>query len=224
VERLEHLLAGRILDGGLAPGTHLREVELSEEYQVGRHTLRAAFDALVRRGLLQRARNCGVFVRSFAAADLTEVYELRTAVEVQAIRTVAARRLVPPGAADALARAGRLDAAAPRQRFVEADLRFHSAIVHGAGNARLARVHDELAGELALLVSQLVDRYASVHELTDQHADLIAPIEAGDAEAAERALRAHLEGAARWLAAQVDVAGAGENPGTEATHSRPLLR
>src|SRR5437867_11218368 len=72
VEALEDELARRILDGEFTPGEHLREVELSEQYQVGRHTLRAAFDGLVRRGLLQRARNRGVFVREFTEQDRSE--------------------------------------------------------------------------------------------------------------------------------------------------------
>src|SRR5919198_4070508 len=89
VEALEEELARRILDGEFAPGEHLREIELSEQYQVGRHTLRAAFASLVRRGLLQRARNRGVFVRRFTGQDLAEIYELRTALEAQAFRTLA---------------------------------------------------------------------------------------------------------------------------------------
>jgi DNA-binding GntR family transcriptional regulator len=208
VEKLERQLTARIIDGGLAPGTHLREVELSDEYQVGRHTLRAAFDALVRRGLLQRERNCGVFVRSFSAADLAEVYELRAAVEVQAVRALATRGYVPPGAAAALADAKLLDPHAPKRKFVDADLAFHSALVHGAGNTRLSRIHDELAGELLLLLARLVNRYAGAEQLSHQHADLIAIIEAGDPDAADRAIRTHLDGAARWLVEQLEPAHA----------------
>jgi hypothetical protein len=40
-EALEQDLERRILQGDPARGEHLREIELSEEYGVGRHTLRA---------------------------------------------------------------------------------------------------------------------------------------------------------------------------------------
>src|SRR5438034_11239109 len=109
VEALEGELARRILDGEFTTGEHLREIELSEQYQVGRHTLRAAFDGLVRRGLLQRARNRGVFVREFTEQDLAEIYELRTAFEVQAFRTLALRKAGPEGAREAMKRYGTLN-------------------------------------------------------------------------------------------------------------------
>jgi DNA-binding transcriptional regulator YhcF (GntR family) len=104
VEALERELERQILDGVFAPGEHLREVELSESYEVGRHTLRAAFDRLVRRGVLDKARNRGVFVREFTPQDVTEIYEVRTALEVQAFRMLAARRTVPPAAREATER------------------------------------------------------------------------------------------------------------------------
>ena len=56
VAALEAALADRILDGELAAGAHLREEELAAEYDVARHSLRAACDALGRRGLLTSAR------------------------------------------------------------------------------------------------------------------------------------------------------------------------
>src|SRR6266516_8114079 len=144
VEALVDELERRILDGEFAPGEHLREIELTEQYQVGRHTLRAAFDGLVRRGLLERARNRGVFVRRFTRQDLAEIYELRTALEAQAFRTLAARRTVPEEAHEAIARYRTLNARSPRRHVVEADLAFHRAIVLATGNERLARAHENL--------------------------------------------------------------------------------
>jgi DNA-binding GntR family transcriptional regulator len=65
VEALEDELEQRVVDGDFAPGEHLREIELADHYQVGRHSFHAAFDGFVRRGLLERGRNRGVFARQF---------------------------------------------------------------------------------------------------------------------------------------------------------------
>jgi DNA-binding GntR family transcriptional regulator len=167
------------LDGELAPGEHLREVELSEEYEVGRHTLRAAFDCLVRRGLLERARNRGVFVREFTHQDLAEIYEVRTALEAQAFRTLAARRSVPDAAREAIVRCRALNSRSPRRLVVEADLAFHRAIVVETGNARMARAYAQLQNEIELCLAQLAHTYASARELAAQHADLLKAIESG---------------------------------------------
>jgi DNA-binding GntR family transcriptional regulator len=200
VEALQDDLERRVLEGEFRPGEHLREHELAEQYGVGRHTLRAAFDVLVRHGLLARERNRGVFVPELTPRDLGEIYELRTALEAQAFRTLAARREVPEPARDALARMRTLDGASPWRLLVQDDLAFHRAIVVGAGNERLARAHEHLQAEILLCLAQLVHGYAAVEELTAQHAELLAAIERGDPDEAEAALRAHLDRATAWLA------------------------
>src|SRR5437660_1784570 len=128
-EALEQDLQRRILLGDFAPGEHLREVELADEYRVGRHTLRAAFDRLVRRGLLTKERNRGVFVRRLTADDLREIYELREALEVEAVRILAGRRIVPADAIETNQQLERLTAKSPSVDVIEADLAFHRALV-----------------------------------------------------------------------------------------------
>jgi DNA-binding GntR family transcriptional regulator len=199
VEALEDDLERRVLDGEFRPGEHLREIELADEYGVGRHTLRAAFDGLVRRRLLDRARNRGVFVRELTETDLLEIYHLRTALEVQAFRLLAAGKEVPAGAREALADLRKLDSQSPWRLVVEADLAFHRAIVAGAGNARLERAYGDLQSEILLCLAQLVHGYASVRQLTRQHAGLLRAIESGRPATAESAIRDHLEGATAWL-------------------------
>jgi DNA-binding GntR family transcriptional regulator len=149
---------------------------------------------------VQRVRNRGVFVRVLDRDDLTEIYQLRLALEVEAVRTLAGRRHVPPEAARAVGLLSTLDAQSSQRDFVEADLAFHSAIVDGAGNRRLARAHESLRAEIRLLLAQLVNRYASVRQLAKEHRDLLAAIEAGDPDEAEAAIRGHLGRATVWLA------------------------
>jgi DNA-binding GntR family transcriptional regulator len=199
VETLEEALARAVLDGRFRPGEHLGEISLAEVYRVGRNTLRAALDGLVRRGLVTKARNRGVFVRALTAKDLGEIYELRTAIEVQAARTLAARHFVPEAARRALARHHGLGERASQRMIVEADLAFHRAVVVGTGNARLIHAHEALGGEILLCLTQLVQGYAAVGQLAGEHAELLAAIERGKPAAAEAAIRHHLEAATTWL-------------------------
>src|SRR6266498_3305042 len=199
MRQLETVSIVEALDGEFAPGEHLREIELSAQYQVGRNTLRAAFDGLVRRRLLQRARNRGVFVRAFTEQDLAEIYELRTALEAQAFRTLATRRAVPEAAREAMARYRTLNSRSPRRLVVEADLAFHRAIVVATGNSRLARLHEDLQAEIELCLAQLAQSYATVRELAAQHGELLEAVESGRPAKAEAAIREHLENATAWL-------------------------
>jgi len=202
VEALQDDLGRRVLESEFKPGEHLRELELAEEYSVGRHTLRAAFDGLVRCGLLEKSRNKGVFVRRLTAHDLRETYELRTALEVQAFRVLAARGEAPEEATAAIAQLRGLSSRSPRRLVVEADLAFHRAIVIGAGNAKLARAHEDLTSEVLLSLAQLVEGYATVRELIAMHTELLEAIESGRPAKAEAAIRDHLERATDWLTAR----------------------
>ncbi|MDX6533751.1 MAG: hypothetical protein QOJ13_3231 [Gaiellales bacterium] len=172
---------------------------MAEEYEVGRHTLRAAFDGVVRRGLLEKTRNRGVFVRVLTDRDMYEIYEVRAALEAEAFRTLASRRTVPPAAAEAVAQLKRLGPRAPQKDVVEADFDFHRAIVEGTGNRRLARAHEQLFAEMRLCLAQLVNRYASVADLAKEHRALLKTIESGDEARAEEAIRSHLQRATAWL-------------------------
>jgi DNA-binding GntR family transcriptional regulator len=220
VEALEDDLERRVLDGELSPGQHLREIELSEQYHVGRHTLRAALDGLVRRRVLQRARNRGVFVREFTARDLIELYQLRTALEAEAFRALSRRREVPSGAQAAIEQLRRLNSRSPRRLLVEADLAFHRAVVAGTGNDRLTRAHEDLDLEIRLCLAQLVKGYATVRELVAQHTGLVEAIGSGRPTTAEAAIREHLERATTWLVGHVaaadspPAAAAGQRQGT----------
>jgi DNA-binding GntR family transcriptional regulator len=201
-EALEQDLERRILQGEFATGEHLREVELSEQYGVGRHTLRAAFDRLARRGLVVRQRNRGVSVRRLMAEDLREIYELREAIECETFRILAGRRIVPATAQEAIDELKRMTSKTPRADVVAADLGFHRALVEATGNNRLVRVHEDLGAEIQLWQAQLAGGYMSPRQTAAQHADLLALIAGGDLRAAERGIRAHLERALEWLVTQ----------------------
>jgi len=208
VQALEEDLERRTLDGEFQPGEHLREIELARLYDVGRNTLRAAFDGLAHRGLFIKSRNRGVFVRVLTGRDLAEVYELRAAIEVQAARSLAARRSVPEAARRALETEVRLTRGSARRDLVEADLAFHQAVVEGAGNSRLTAVHRDIAAEILLCLAQLMETdYATVENLTAEHAEVLRAIEGGKPSSAEATIRRHVETATAWLA------GRGGRPG-----------
>ena len=200
-EALEQDLERRILQGDLARGEHLREIELSEEYGVGRHTLRAAFDRLVRRGLLVKQRNRGVSVRELMPDDLREIYELREAIEVETVRILAGRRTVPDDAHRLTEEIQALTARAPRAEVIERDLGFHRALVAATGNGRLLRVHEELGSEILLCLAQLVNGYASPKQIATEHTRLLEAIERGRTQAGERAIRDDFARTRDWLIA-----------------------
>jgi GntR family transcriptional regulator len=64
-QQLAELLSGEIAGGTLLPGGRLpSEPELARRHQIGRPTVRQATELLVQRGLIERRRGSGTFVRS----------------------------------------------------------------------------------------------------------------------------------------------------------------
>ena len=64
----------RIHRGGFAPGQRLIEVDLAEEFSVGRGRIREIFKTLVGEGYLEFIKNRGVYVRRFTRARCWRVW------------------------------------------------------------------------------------------------------------------------------------------------------
>ena len=193
VERVAALLREQILDGELAGGTRLVEADLVEQTGTARHTVRSALRALADVGLVAIEPNRGARVMAMDGEAITALYELRTALEVEAAHLALARHegRMPPAvheAADVLARAcGR---ARPRWSTVSrahADL--HAAIVRAARSPRIRAAHERLTAQTRLFLLQVRPHY-TFERLAADHLALVRELEADGPEALRRHLRA----------------------------------
>lgn len=91
-DRTYERLRGEILDWTLPPGAPLGEVELAARLGVSRTPLREALSRLVADGLAEPLGARGVVVSAMSLDDVTELFELRLALEQRAARLAAARR------------------------------------------------------------------------------------------------------------------------------------
>jgi DNA-binding GntR family transcriptional regulator len=192
VDALVDALRTRILDAELAPGERLRELELAEAYGVARHSLRAALRALAAEGLVVVEPNRGASVAHLGAADIGPLFELRTALELEAAHLALQRHggTLPKPVHDAV----RLLAAVceqpqpPWSAVVEAHDHVHSALVTAAESRRIARAYAALAGELRLVVIGLRPSW-SLPRMAEHHERLLADLE----REGPGPLRRHLE-------------------------------
>lgn len=82
------VLSQALVEGELPPGTQLSEERLGRSLQVSRNTLREGFRLLSHDGLLVHHRHRGVFVPELDEDDLTDLYLLRTALEIGVLRSL----------------------------------------------------------------------------------------------------------------------------------------
>jgi DNA-binding GntR family transcriptional regulator len=153
-ERVADALREQLLSGAIAPGTPMRDVDLSARAGVSRTTVREALAALAREGLLTHSLHRGMEVVRLACADVRDIYAARRVIE-----RVAAESLIaaPQGNLDGLERAlhDMTEATVRRNRrqVVEADVAFHTALVAALGNRRLQTAIVGALMELRLVLS-----------------------------------------------------------------------
>jgi DNA-binding GntR family transcriptional regulator len=202
VEAAANAIRDLILDGQLSPGTRLRENEFAERLGIARHSFRAATQILIGEGLLRREPNRGVQVPVFSREDVEDIFKLRAALEVEAMRLVIEAGSVPDEAREAVRQLSDLSAKASWSEVVEPDLRFHRAIIEAAGSERLRRAYLGLQSEIVLCMVQLEPAYDHPAQVAAEHAELLAAIDAGDLEGGEALWRRHLvDAAANQIAA-----------------------
>jgi DNA-binding GntR family transcriptional regulator len=191
VDAIAAALRTRILDGELGAGERLRELELAEAYGVARHSLRAALRSLAAEGLVTIAQNRGASVARLTTDDVGALFELRTALELEAARLALERNdgRLPKPVHDAV----RLMAAVcaqpdpPWSAVVDAHDQVHGALVAAAQSPRIARAYAALAGEMRLFVIQIKPRW-SLERMAAHHERLLADLEREGPEP----LRVHL--------------------------------
>jgi DNA-binding GntR family transcriptional regulator len=199
LDALSSSLRTRLLDGQLAPGTAIGEVDLASEYGVARPTARAAIQALVAEGLLRREPNRSARVPQLTADDVRDLFYVREALELQVVATLVERHMRPHAAEEAVRRLERLPRRAPWDEVVEADMDFHTALVEAAGSPRLERVYASLQSEIRLCMVQLKPSYDDVTVVAAEHRDLLEAIASSPKRTAVKLMSEHLAMAVRDL-------------------------
>lgn len=192
-------LRERILTGDLVPGTALGEVETAAHYAVARPTVRAAIEALVSAGLLTRGAHKSARVTRLTPDDVADIYATRERIETTVVRALAETATRVDAAAQANASIRALDPD-DALAIVEADMRFHTALIDAAASPRTSRVYRLLADEVRLCMVQTQSAgLLAVSDITAEHDALLAAIAERDSVGATTVLHSHLGRASERL-------------------------
>lgn len=193
-DRVADALRAAVIAGEMRPGTVYSAPALGERFGVSATPVREAMLDLVREGMVETVRNKGFRVTELSERDLDEYGEIRTLIEAPTVRkvaeTAAKERIeaLRPLAEEVVAAARRgkvLD-------YIEADRRFHLAMLALAGNDHLVAVVRDLRNRSRLYG---VPRLAQRDELAASsvgHTELLDVVLAGDGERAEQLMRSHI--------------------------------
>jgi DNA-binding GntR family transcriptional regulator len=202
IDNLTDTLRNAIIHGDFMPNERLIEERLVEAFGASRSEIRVALIRLEHEDLVTREKNRGAQVRSVSEAEAIEIAQVRVALEVLVARQAASK--VTSAQRNALsALIQKMDAA-----YHANDLIAYSTI-NGELHAKIRDIagHGVATRILSNLKSRIVHfQYRSIllpnrsrHSLAE-HKAIVDAICAGDSDAAENAMRTHLEAVATALA------------------------
>lgn len=198
VDTIYRALWKQIVAGERQPGESLSDSELAAELGVSRTPVRQALHQLQRIGLVQTGPRRGFHVTIFHADDIRELYDLRTILEVAAVRA-ATPQLDRARLQLALAQiaALRADMASGREisaRLMRGEIDFHhDLIAASAGNRRLAEAIAQQRAQIGIfLVGGLRDLTLMAGAL-GEHDLIVRAMLDGDADRAAVAMEHHIQ-------------------------------
>jgi DNA-binding GntR family transcriptional regulator len=192
------LLWKRIIEQKILPGEKLSDVQLSKDLGTSRTPVREALYRLVQEGIVQNQALRGFYLTTFSSQDVKEIYDLRMALEVLAVR-LALPNLTQPDLDKAqvdLDEAKQLlDANDERgqQRLLDIDREFHQLLVRSSKNGRLASNLESLHAQIK--VFQLYGSHLKeiVNSSFEQHQAIVAALVSRDEKAAIKAMERHIQ-------------------------------
>ncbi|WP_211175953.1 GntR family transcriptional regulator [Brasilonema sp. UFV-L1] len=183
----------QILNGTLAPGTRLLEINLAEQFNLSRATIRSALQQLTYEGLVIQLPYKGCTVSGLSSQDAWELYTLRSALESLAAR-LAAVAITPSQVKELNAVLQQLVKAAQKGDWndvANADFTLHKAIIQLAGHRRLQEQYKIVEQQIRLYIISCNALHPDLDDIIKQHRELVNAICSGDASTAEQIAQNH---------------------------------
>jgi len=206
-ERAYRHIQEQISKGVLVAGQPVSELLLAKELGSSRTPIREAIGQLATEGLLEQTHNRGAVVRQLTRSDITDLYEVREALEVYAGAKVAGRGLQPrelqrlhefndgiQQLRDELKRTG-AEALDEKQmvHFAQLDLSLHAQIVLLTLNSRIQKIINETRVLIQIFaIRRSGHDAAALGQIWQQHHNIIEALAARNTEVARKLLSEHI--------------------------------
>ncbi|EIE49518.1 GntR family transcriptional regulator [Salipiger aestuarii] len=198
VDRVYDALRDRAIRFAFKPGERINESALTRALNVSRTPLREALNRLAAEGFLTLRGGQGFFCRALDPGQVLELYQLRTALEVEALR----QGIIRADDATLATFGARFETTDPAYvattdpaALVHMDEAFHLSVAALSGNGELCRMLSNVNARIRFV------RMVNLRELrtgrnagdSGAHRRIAAAVLARDIDAGESALRGHIE-------------------------------
>jgi DNA-binding GntR family transcriptional regulator len=202
----------KIASGELPAGSAVSELALAEELGSSRTPIREALGQLAAEGFLEQTPNRGAVVVQLKRQDFIDLYELREALEVYAVRKAATTPTRPSDletlqklADDILLLKKELDQSRKAslnpqqmQRLMNIDMAFHTLLMRMAANARILKVVNET--RLLILIFAMRHqghRAADLERIYQEHCNILRAVADRNPDRAAQLIGDHIQNSQR---------------------------
>ena len=190
-DQIKTILIDRIVEGDLAPGDRIKELQVAKEFGTSQAPVREAIRCLETLGYVEHLPHVGAMVKSFHKDEIEEAYQVREALEVHSVSLIKKNEAK---LADRLETClGQMRQATKEKNiraFTEADNCFHREIINASSNKTMLATWEALKMQLQV-IAVLVEASVSLDDIYALHPPIVAAFAAADGEKAASLLQGH---------------------------------
>lgn len=194
VDHAFHRIWRQIVTGELKPGDRLSDTELAARIGVSRTPVRQALHRLAQDELIVFDPRRGFWVRELTVDDIHELYEVRVALEVLALKK-AAGNVDEKEMRSLIEQVGSLQSELSQgsiPHFLEHDFLFHNVLIHASGNGRLIRMLATLRGQVSIFQIRDTEYPGRMERALEEHEAILRALLAGQSDLAVDLLASHI--------------------------------
>jgi DNA-binding GntR family transcriptional regulator len=200
-----------ILEGRLDENSRLTEEFLSTQLGISKSPIREALNRLETEGLIRIEPRKGAYLRRLSPDEVTNLYDLREALETHVMRTARLTPAIVDELQDSLKRQRAYLKANDRARYIEEDVHFHATLAQATGNMHMCAVLENIQNQIWLARRKTYDLSSS--SAPDYHESIVVALEREDRDKAESAMRDHIQNVKRRLLEFLQSAAVAEHAG-----------
>lgn len=179
-----------VLTGSIEPSFRLTEEHIATQLGVSKSPVREALNRLEGEGLIRIEARRGASVRQFSRKEVTDLYNLRVALELHSISDASITRTVLSELEESIKRTEEILKAGDRLAHIEEDLRFHRILAEATGNGELCSVFENVQQKTLLCRYRSYELSATSSPLT--HKKIYKALTQGRISEAQDAMRNHI--------------------------------
>ncbi len=191
------LLWKRIIDQQVHPGEKLSDLQLSKDLGISRTPVREALYRLVQEGIVQNQNLRGFYLTTFSSQDVIEIYDLRMALEVLAVRLALpnltqAELELSQAELDEVKQLIESNDEKAQARFLEIDRKFHRQLVRSSKNGRLEASLESLHAQINVFQLYGIHLRNLVKLSFEHHQAIVTGLMSRNEKTAEQAMERHI--------------------------------